>query len=122
MMLRLFEDLKKPLPADLMNRLANIDARRHQVSASSHVSTNPLEILTSADIVDTNVDDDDYYDEMNDSNSYDDDNHSSDDFDEDDGSDDISGSEDADMNSGNEEDNINEEDDSDDNEDDINDN
>lgn len=29
---RLFEDLKKSPPADLMNRLANIDARRHQVN------------------------------------------------------------------------------------------
>jgi len=40
-----------------------------QVSGLSHVSTNPLEILASGDIVDTDVDDDDYYDEMNDSNS-----------------------------------------------------
>ncbi|KAG2621732.1 hypothetical protein PVAP13_3NG148506 [Panicum virgatum] len=111
-----------------MNRLANIDARRHQVSGLSHVSTNPLEILASGDIVDTDVDDDDYYDEMNDSNSYDDGNHC---YDED-GRDDISCSEDADMNSGNGEDSdmnsgygedsINEEDDSDDNEDDIDDN
>jgi hypothetical protein len=29
---RLFDDLKKAPPADLMNRLANIDARRHQVN------------------------------------------------------------------------------------------
>ena len=90
-----------------------------QVSGLSHVSTNPLEILASGDIVDTDVDDDDYYDEMNDNNSYDDGNHS---YDEDDGRDDISCSEDADMNSGNGEDSINEEDDSDDNEDDIDDN
>ena len=87
-----------------------------QVSGLSHVSTNPLEILASGDIVDTDVDDDDYYDEMNDSNSYDDGNHS---YDEDDGRDDISCS---DMNSGYGEDNINEEDDNDDNEDDIDDN
>ena len=80
-----------------------------QVSGLSHVSTNPLEILASGDIVDTDVDDDDYYDEMNDSNSYDDGNHS---YDE----------EDNDMNSGYGEDSINEEDDSDDNEDDIDDN
>ena len=80
-----------------------------QVSGLSHVSTNPLEILASGDIVDTDVDDDDYYDEMNDSNSYDDGNHS---YDE----------EDSDMNSGYGEDIINEEDDSDDNEDDIDDN
>ena len=32
-----------------------------QVSGLSHVSTNPLEILASGDIVDTDVDDDDYY-------------------------------------------------------------
>lgn len=87
-----------------------------QVSGLSHVSTNPLEILASGDIVDTDVDDDDYYDEMNDSNSYDDGNHC---YDEDDGRDDISCS---DMNSGYGEDSINEEDDSDDNEDDIDDN
>ena len=80
-----------------------------QVSGLSHVSTNPLEILASGDIVDTDVDDDDYYDEMNDSTSYDDGNHS---YDE----------EDSDMNSGYGEDIINEEDDSDDNEDDIDDN
>ena len=100
-----------------------------QISGLSHVSTNPLEILASGDIVDTDVDDDDYYDEMNDSNSYDDGNHC---YDEDDGRDDISCSEDADMNSGNGEDSdmnsgygedsINEEDDNDDNEDDIDDN
>lgn len=74
-----------------------------QVSASSHVSTNPLEMLCHGNYVDTDDDDDDYG-EMNDSNSYDNDNHSFDDFDEDDGSDDISGSEDVDMNSGNGED------------------
>jgi len=65
-----------------------------QISGLSHVNTNPLEILASDDIVDTDVDDDDYYDEMNDSNSYDDGNHS---YDE----------EDSDMNSGYGEDSIN---------------
>lgn len=29
---RIYEDLKKQPPADLMNRLANLDARRHQVN------------------------------------------------------------------------------------------
>ncbi|RLN21796.1 uncharacterized protein C2845_PM07G06420 [Panicum miliaceum] len=55
---RFYADFDKALPADLVNRLANIDARRQPVTASSHAGTNMEDMQSNGNEMNSDEDDD----------------------------------------------------------------
>ncbi|XP_062192780.1 uncharacterized protein LOC133896234 isoform X1 [Phragmites australis] len=57
LILRFYADFEKEPPADLLNRLANIDPRHHQGTGSSHAATDPDDMRSNGNDLDDYGDD-----------------------------------------------------------------
>ncbi|KAL6660880.1 hypothetical protein ACP70R_000264 [Stipagrostis hirtigluma subsp. patula] len=72
LILRFYADFNKEPPADLLNRLANIDARRHQGIGSSHAGSQRDDMNSNDNDMDSDDGGDNSYEDMDGDDQYDD--------------------------------------------------